>query len=158
MVMMQGIQHFFSGFILLKVPFPLTSGFKQMFQRGMESLVDLEPSYVSSASWYFLVMYGLRSFFQLAIGDPPLEQREQEILLENLGMKDAPNPGAPNTEALIKQLRTEAENMEIFLQSHQSEMDGVERRLLGSKYPKKKLDSSAEDDFLLSGQKKNKKQ
>jgi len=30
MVMMQGISHFFKGFVLVKVPFPLTNGFKMM--------------------------------------------------------------------------------------------------------------------------------
>ena len=56
MVMMQGIQYFFSGFILLKVPFALTVGFKQMFQRGLEGLTNLDTSYVSSVSLYFLFM------------------------------------------------------------------------------------------------------
>ena len=37
MAMMQGIQFFFSGFILLKVPFHLTMGFRSMFQRGLVS-------------------------------------------------------------------------------------------------------------------------
>jgi len=63
MVMMQGIQHFFSGYVLLKVPFPLTKGFKSMFQRGID-LPTLDVSYVSSVSWYFLVMFGLRGFFR----------------------------------------------------------------------------------------------
>lgn len=154
MVMMQGIQHFFSGFILLKVPFPLTVGFKQMFQKGLVELPDLESSYVSSVSWYFLVMYGLRSFFKLAIGDPPLELREQEVLLNQQGFKNAPNPGQSDVdgEAMAKQLHQEAENLELFLQAHKSEMDGVEKRLLGKKrYPKKKLESSSQADFLLGG-------
>jgi hypothetical protein len=154
MVMMQGIQHFFSGFILLKVPFPLTVGFKQMFQRGLVELPDLESSYVSSVSWYFLVMYGLRSFFKLAIGDPPLELREQDMLLASMGFRNAPNPGQPDPdgEAMAKQLLQEAENLELFMQAHKSEMDGVEKRLLGKKrYPKKKMASSNEADFLLGG-------
>jgi hypothetical protein len=154
MVMMQGIQHFFSGFILLKVPFPLTVGFKSMFQRGLVELPDLESSYVSSVSWYFLVMYGLRSFFKLAIGEPALEVREQDMLLSNMGMRNAPQPGKsdPDGEAMGKQLRQEAENLELFLQAHKSEMDGVEKRLLGKKrYPKKKLGTSKEADFLLAG-------
>lgn len=35
MVMVQGIQYFFSGFIMLKIPFALTAGFKSMFQRSL---------------------------------------------------------------------------------------------------------------------------
>ena len=64
---MQGIQHFFSGFILLQIPFPLTVGFKNMFQKGVMDMPDLAASYVSSVSWYFLVMYGLRGFLKLLI-------------------------------------------------------------------------------------------
>ena len=62
MVMMQGISYFFSGYVLVKVPFHLTNGFKGMFQRGLD-LKTLDTSYVSSVSWYFLVMFGLRAFF-----------------------------------------------------------------------------------------------
>ena len=68
MVMMLGISHFFLGFILVKVLFPLKNGFKQIFQRGLD-LSTLETSYVSNVSWYFLVMFGLHAFFLLAIGD-----------------------------------------------------------------------------------------
>jgi len=156
MVMMQGIQHFFSGFILLKMPFPLTVGFKNMFQRGLAELPDLESSYVSSVSWYFLVMYGLRSFFRLAIGDPPLEIREQEMLSQQYGMQNPPPPQskANDPAAIAKQLRQEAENMDLFLHDHKSEMDAVEKRLLGKqRYPKKKLTAGAagKDDFFLTG-------
>jgi len=169
MVMMQGIQHFFSGFILLQVPFPLSIGFKHMFQRGLADLPDLAPSYVSSVSWYFLVMYGLRSFFQLAIGDPQLEVREQEKLhTTSLGYQHpqmAMNPNAAKqqeTEAIVKQLRQDADRLEMILQDHKSEMDGVEKRLLGKKrYPKRKVVDDGLEDFLLtdtagSGKKKKK--
>ena len=120
-----------------------------MFQRGLEVLPDLEPSYVSSVSWYFLVMYGLRSFYKLVIGDPPLEVREQEMLLTQQGMQNPPNPGAKtnDVQAMVKQLQGEAENLEL-LTKHKSEMDGVEKRLLGRRYPKKKL-STDDSDFLL---------
>ena len=153
MVMMQGIQHFFSGFILLKVPFPLTIGFKSMFQKGMMELPDLESSYVSSISWYFLVMYGLRSFFRLAIGDPPLEVKEQDMLLTQMGMQ-VPNPAATkgqDAETIIKQLKQEAENFELLLQDHKSELDSVEKRLLGAMYPKRKLVVGNDADFLGGG-------
>ena len=157
MVMMQGIQHFFSGFILLKIPFSLTAGFKNMFQWGLADLPDLDPSYVSSVSWYFLVMYGLRSFFRLAVGDPSLEFREQEQLLQRFGYS-TPNPGkAPDSAALCKQMRQEAENMDILLNQHKSEFDGVEKRLLGAKYPKRKV-VSKDGDFLMGKKKQRKAQ
>jgi hypothetical protein len=151
MVMMQGIQHFFSGFILLKVPFPLTAGFKSMFQRGLGAeLPDLEPSYVSSVSWYFLVMYGLRSFLQLVIGDPPLEVREQSSKTMQYGYLPPGRTGQDGA-AVAQQLRQEAENLEVFVQPHKSEFDSVEKRVLGAqRYPKKsKLTGPDSHDSLF---------
>lgn len=153
---MQGIQHFFSGYILLRMPFPLTVGFKNMFQRGVSDMPGLEPAYVSSVSWYFLVLYGLRSFLKLLIGDLSFEQKEQDKLLFHLGLQNPPNPTANNQskENLIKMMRAEAEKLELHQQK--SELDGVEKRLLGNRYPKKTVTSSKAADFLL-GKKKSKK-
>jgi hypothetical protein len=151
MVMMQGIQHFFSGFILLKVPFALTTGFKQMFQRGLEGLSTLDTSYVSSVSWYFLVMFGLRGFFRLAIGTPSLETLETHKWWAKSGKK-GPGGGAaagPDDAAQTKALHNEADNLEMMLPKHfKSNLDQVEKRLLHSLYPKKTKNLS-KDDFLL---------
>lgn len=67
MVMMGWISYFFSGFVLVKVPFGLTAGFRDMLQRGV-NLSTLDVSYVSSLSWYFLVMFGARGLFSLILG------------------------------------------------------------------------------------------
>jgi ER membrane protein complex subunit 3 len=155
--MMQGIQHFFSGFILLRVPFPLTVGFKNMFQRGIAD-IELEPAYTSSVSWYFLVMYGLRSFFKLAFGIlPSQEQREQDIWLHKIGLQNPINPAAgkkQDAETMATMLRQEADSLEMF-PLFRSEIDTVEKRLLGKhRYPKKKLATSADAEFLLGGGKK----
>ncbi|KAG7341812.1 integral membrane protein DUF106 [Nitzschia inconspicua] len=151
MVMMQGIQYFFSGFILLKVPFHLTMGFKQMFQRGLEGLTDLDTSYVSSVSLYFLFMYGLRAFFKLVMGTPPLEAQETMQLQQKLGKGAAGGaPGrGPNDDNQIKALNTEADNLELMLpKTFKSNLDSVEKRLLKSKYPKKKA-TLGKGDFML---------
>mmetsp|Transcript_11415 Transcript_11415/g.27598 ORF Transcript_11415/g.27598 Transcript_11415/m.27598 type:complete len:304 (-) Transcript_11415:2341-3252(-) len=163
MIMMQAIQHFFSGFILLKVPFRLTLGFKQMFQRGLEGLATLETSYVSSISWYFLVMFGLRGFFKLAIGSPTLETQETHQAWHKLG-KQPPGrsgpAGAPDDDKQIKMLEQEGDNLEMLLpKQFKSNLDQVEKRLLQNKYPKKKS-TLAKNDFLLHqsvGKKKSKK-
>jgi len=161
MIMMQAIQHFFSGFILLKVPFRLTLGFKQMFQRGLDGLATLETSYVSSISWYFLVMFGLRGFFKLAIGSPTLETQETHQALHKLGKQPPGRPGpAADDDKQIKMLEQEADNLEMLLPKlFKSNLDQVEKRLLKDKYPKKKSTLS-KNNFLLHqsvGKKKSKK-
>jgi len=155
MVMMNGISYFFKGYVLVKIPFPLTQGFKGMFQRGLE-LQTLDTSYVSSVSWYFLVMFGLRGFFRLVIGDPTQEQVESTMLQQQLGTSTTSGP--PQQFDGPKLLNAEADNLEL-LPTHKSSLDDVEKRLLGKRYPKKKLQVG--DDLFggygkVSGSKKKK--
>jgi ER membrane protein complex subunit 3 len=164
---MQGIQHFFSGFILLQIPFPLTVGFKNMFQKGVMDMPDLAASYVSSVSWYFLVMYGLRGFLKLLIGSPIIEQREQDMFAEQIGYQFPPPPNkTQDPDTMAKLLRTEADNIEMLQHSQYnfvSDLDSVERRLLKSRYPKRKKLSLDDDEaneqalFLLGTTSSSKK-
>lgn len=157
MVMMQGISHFFQGFVLVKVPFPLTNGFKMMFQRGLD-LSTLETSYVSSVSWYFLVMFGLRAFFRLAIGDMPQESQESSFLQHSLGtLINRPAAGPKKFDATAA-LNAEADNLELVKMNNM--LNDAEKRLLGAKrFPKKKSmrgANSSDDIFgFVSGSKKS---
>jgi hypothetical protein len=62
------IDSFFSGFISVKLPFPLTNGFKEMLQRGID-LYLLDAHYVSSLSWYILTLFGLGGVSTLVLRD-----------------------------------------------------------------------------------------
>jgi len=136
MVMMQGIGYFFQGYVLVKVPIPLTMGFKMMFQRGLD-LTTLETSYVSSVSWYFLVMFGLRAFFRLVIeagasGTSQQESHESLMIQADYGitMATPSGPGAKKFEA-EKAIKAEIENLELT--KYKGTIDDVEKRLLGTK-------------------------
>ena len=149
MVMMQGISHFFRGFVLLKVPFPLTNGFKGMFQRGLE-LQTLDTSYVSSVSWYFLVMYGLRGFFRLVMSDSSGESIDmmcsnevQASLGNSVGAAKVNEFDAPAV------LRKNADIMEVSLR-YRTVVEDAEKRLLGSNYPKPKKNKFGKSSALGS--------
>ena len=67
MAMMGIVNYFFSGFVIGKMPFPLTPSFKGMLQRGIQ-LNTLDTAYVTSMSWYFLVMFGMRGLYSIVMG------------------------------------------------------------------------------------------
>ncbi|KAJ6317000.1 hypothetical protein OIU78_020143 [Salix suchowensis] len=62
------VNFFFSGFVAAKIPFPLTQRFRSMLQNGID-LSTVDVSYVSSRSWYFLNLFGLRGLFSLILGE-----------------------------------------------------------------------------------------
>merc|ERR1712216_391848 len=69
------VNFFFTGFVVGKVPFPLTQRFRGMLQRGIE-LQSLDVTYISSLSWYFLNFFGLRGVFALALGKNDLNDAQ----------------------------------------------------------------------------------
>lgn len=53
---------------IVKLPFPLTLGFKSMLQRGIETQ-DMDVRWVSSLSWYFLNFFGLNGLYRIILGN-----------------------------------------------------------------------------------------
>ncbi|KAI6651544.1 hypothetical protein LOD99_5152 [Oopsacas minuta] len=62
------MSYVFSGFLLTKVPFPLTARFKPMLQTGVD-IENLDASWVSSMSLYILCAFGLRSIYPIILGE-----------------------------------------------------------------------------------------
>jgi len=61
------INALFAGFVLVKLPFGLANRFKDITQRDIR-LPALEASYVTSFSWYMMVIYGTRGLIELFMG------------------------------------------------------------------------------------------
>ncbi|EXJ77851.1 hypothetical protein A1O3_09010 [Capronia epimyces CBS 606.96] len=124
-LIMSWINAFFAGFVILKLPFPLTIRFKSMLQSGVMTR-DLDVRWVSSLSWYFLCLFGLQSVFIFILGNEnSASQVAQQMAQANPGA--TANPFGPGQEP-DKMFQAEAENLEVL--EHWSVLDGAEDRLL----------------------------
>lgn len=124
-LIMSWINAFFAGFVILKLPFPLTIRFKSMLQSGVMTR-DLDVRWVSSLSWYFLCLFGLQSVFIFILGNEnAASQMAQQMQQMNPGANA--NPFGPGQEP-HKMFQAEAENLEVL--DHWSILDGAEDRLL----------------------------
>lgn len=79
MIIMGWVTYFFNGFVagiiyacrligIVKLPFPLPLRFKTMLQSGIDT-ADMDVTWVSSLSWYFINFAGLNSIFGLILGE-----------------------------------------------------------------------------------------
>lgn len=116
----------FSGFLTTKVPFPLTLRFKPMLQRGIE-LLSLDASWVSSISWYFLNVFGLRSMYTLILGQDNAAD-QTKVMQEQMSGSAMVAPPDP-----MKAFKAEWEALEIC--NHQWMLEGVEDELTGGVIP-----------------------
>ncbi|ORY04000.1 integral membrane protein DUF106-domain-containing protein [Clohesyomyces aquaticus] len=122
-LIMGWINAFFSGFVIMKLPFPLTPQFKSMLQSGVGTR-DLDVRWVSSLSWYFLTLFGLQPVYNFILGS----NNSANQVTQQMGQM---NPGAglmgPEQDP-DKLFLNEAENLEVM--EHRWILEGVEDRLL----------------------------
>jgi hypothetical protein len=107
MLMMGFVSYFFSGFVLLRIPFPLTDRFKTMLQRGI-FLNSLNASYVASLSLFFILLFGLRGLFSLLLGsDSAAIDNPDQMMAAQMSMGTGGMMGGPavsrNTHRQTKQ-------------------------------------------------------
>jgi len=124
-LIMGWINAFFSGYVIMKLPFPLTPQFKQMLQAGVGTR-DLDVRWVSSLSWYFLTLFGLQPVYNFILGsNNAASQMAQQMQQQQMGANPMGGAEDPN-----KIFLSEAENLEVV--EHRYILEGVEDRLLGS--------------------------
>ncbi|PPQ67825.1 hypothetical protein CVT26_007072 [Gymnopilus dilepis] len=127
MIIMGWINFFFQGFVLIKLPFPLTLGFKSMLQRGIET-PDMDVRWVSSLSWYFLNFFGLNGLYRLILGDGNSADSSRDMTTSPFagGAPAAANP----VQDYNKLFKAEKDNLEFSEGLHNWVGNDVENRVL----------------------------
>lgn len=119
--MMWWVNFFFMGFVLMKLPFPLTYRFKQMLQNGVAT-DDLDVRWVSSISWYFIATMGLQSALNVLSSDDSIASQLQQQMMQQ---QPPPMMGAPQQG---KVMMAEANDIQII--PYDFVLKDVEKRLL----------------------------
>ena len=129
MLMMGWVSFFFSGFVLVKLPFPLTERFKSMLQRGI-FLNSLNVSYVSSLSWFFINLFGLRGVFSLVLGsDNGAVDNADQMMAAQMQMGTGGMMGGGATAPDMTKVFQQEKN-EIEIAPYQHIVSEAEKRLL----------------------------
>eukprot|EP01017_Pseudomicrothorax_dubius_P028309 TRINITY_DN3357_c0_g4_i1.p1 TRINITY_DN3357_c0_g4~~TRINITY_DN3357_c0_g4_i1.p1 ORF type:complete len:275 (-),score=74.23 TRINITY_DN3357_c0_g4_i1:128-952(-) len=108
------IAHFFSEFLIGKVPIPLTQKFREMLQRGID-IQNLDVKYISAQSLYFLILFGLMDIRSLLFRNTTPEE-EKEFATDMTAMTGM-NPNAMNPMQMgtdwTKQFADQRDNIEL---------------------------------------------
>lgn len=110
MIIMGWINFFFQGFVLIKLPFPLTLGFKSMLQRGIET-PDMDVRWVSSLSWYFLNFFGLNGLYRLLLGGDNSADSSRDMTASPFASMGTAQLGQP--QDFVKLFKAECDNLEF---------------------------------------------
>ena len=96
-----------------------------MLQRGIQ-LATLDTSYVTSMSWYFLVMFGMRGLYSIVLGANS-ETDDTKIMQQQMGMGGG--GGQPGQQPdMGKIFQAEADNLQLV--EHTFVLSGAEDRIV----------------------------
>lgn len=112
------VNFFFSGFVIGKVPFPLSPRFRLMLQRGID-LSSLDVTYFTSLSYYIVLLFGLRGVFALVFREDTLDETEM--------MRRQMNPMA-NNPAFDADNAFKGERAALAQLDHEWELEGAEEK------------------------------
>lgn len=113
------VNFFFQGFVIGKVPFPLSPRFKPMLQRGID-LASLDVSYFTSLSYYILLLFGLRGVFSLVFREDVVDETEM--------MRRQMNPMAANPMGVDMDAAFKQEKQALGQMDHEWELETAEER------------------------------
>jgi ER membrane protein complex subunit 3 len=105
-----------------------------MLQRGIET-ADMDVTWVSSLSWYFLNLFGLRSIFTLILGNGNAANESMQAQMAMVPGMGAAAGGIPQPAEVAKVFKNEKEFLDLIhvdsaLEGERVFMEGVEERLL----------------------------
>ncbi|KAJ1915974.1 hypothetical protein H4219_004035 [Mycoemilia scoparia] len=125
-LIMGWIQFFFTGFILIRLPFPLGARFKSMLQAGIMT-PNMDVSWVSSLSWYFLNLFGLRGVFSLILGGENSADGMRDMqAMSAMGIAGQQQPGQPQDYTKIFSGMKES----LSILHYESDLNDVHKRVL----------------------------
>lgn len=125
MGLMMWANSFFSGFVLLRLPFEVQDCYRGLVQRGIV-LKNLDCSYVSSLAWYFSTSFGLRGLTSLLQQGTGFD--EMKMMANPMGgMQQSmqPSVGAYDPNPQLK-----AERNGLSITNHEFHLDHIETLLL----------------------------
>ena len=121
MIIMGWVNAFFSGFVVIKLPFPLTLRFKSMLQSGILTQ-DMDVAWVSSLSWYFVNLFGLKGIYSFILGQNNTANQQVQAMV------GAPPPPTMATQDMSKVFASERDGLELVI--HEWRLDNAEAQLV----------------------------
>lgn len=100
--MMMLVQSLFSGFVIAKFPFSLSSRFRGMVQRGVE-IDALECSYVTSLSMFLLISTGLEGVLKVLLGENAADNAA--MMQRQMGQTNQPVDYSKEFKAIADELQ-----------------------------------------------------